>query len=93
MKMAASASRVISVMKALPSLKIKPPTAGNRASPNGSESQCVGSSISWWVLDVEIFGKSKSSVDDRRDFLASDMVSENIELRRLLITIEGSAKV
>ena len=92
MKTAARASRVMSVMTALPSLKNMPPTAGSKAKPNGSECQFDDSSASCWS-DVEGRGRSKSSVDDLSDFLASDRLSEKIELLLLLSGRDVSARV
>jgi hypothetical protein len=79
-KIAARASKVISVTTALPFWKKRPPTAGNSAKPRGMECQCEGS---WWLVSGEpdlYRGRSRSSVDERRDLRVSERPSEKIEL-------------
>lgn len=68
-------------MKALPSWKNIPATAGRSARPSGKECQWDGSS--WMFGPPPTLGSSRSSVESRRDLLASDRFSEKIELRLL----------
>ena len=92
-KTAAKASRVISVITALPLWKKSPPTAGRSAKPSGMECQCEGS---WWSASDEPVlyrGRSKSSVVERMDLRVSERPSEKTELLRRLAGIEPSAKV
>lgn len=82
MKMAAMASRVTSVMNALPLVKNMPPTAGRSASTRGAECQWLLSSSSCWSSCPLARGRKMSSVEDRKDLLVSDKVSEIKELWR-----------
>ena len=88
-KTAAIPSKVRSVTTALPFLKSKPPRAGNNARPSGAECQCEDSLLVSSPAFCTL-GRSKSSVDERMDCLASSTDSERFELR---LGLCGSAKV
>lgn len=78
---AANPRSVRSVITALPSLKNKPPTAGNNAKASGVECQLDGSML----INESVFsarGRSKSSVEDLIDCLVDSTESEKVELRR-----------
>jgi hypothetical protein len=92
-KIAARASKVMSVITALPSLKRSPPTAGSSAKPSGIECQCDGSC---WLTSGEpglYRGRSKSSVDERSDLRVSESPSEKTELLLRFKGTEPSANV
>jgi hypothetical protein len=96
-KIAARASKVMSVITALPFWKKSPPTAGKSAKPSGMECQCEGSC--WvWSGEPDLYrGRSKSSVEERSDFRVSESPSEKTELLLrfdgIEAGIEPSAKV
>ena len=81
-KIAARQSKVTSVIKALPLVKRRPPSAGSKARIKGTECQCGESPCSPLWKSSSGRGCRISSVDSLRDFLVSEKLSENIELRR-----------
>src|SRR5436305_8550844 len=92
-KIAARASKVISVTTALPFWKNRPPTAGSSAKPRGIECQCEGSC---WLASGEpglYRGRSRSSVDERRDLCGWERPSEKTELLRRFNDVEASSTV
>jgi hypothetical protein len=92
-KIAARASKVMSVTTELPFWKKRPPTAGSSAKPRGIECQCEGSC---WLVSGEpglYRGRSRSSVDERKDLRVSERPSEKTELLLRFNDVPPSANV
>lgn len=71
-----------SVTNALPSLNKIPAMAGKSAKASGAECQWDSSVAIGSSLCLPTRGRKISSVEERIEFLASEMVSDSVELRR-----------